>query len=1125
SRMRVNFLGDEVKKAFRQGCFHKAISIIDNLNKEKQNSDVSLGLLKQTIASIDSRINAMHFWLNLEYELLTFMAANAYYPGGTELENIGKGMHAAIGKVRASYDGVRRHMRSIFVRESGLYDNSHAVEFMFKEKGAAILKPLGAKKLRRVKSIIERRMKFLRQQKKTAVGNLIKAERFLKAKNTNEALAATKDALDIMTKDETEEFAKRICDRSLPQYQEVHNYALDILKYFNHLAGKFFSPASSPAQVLAGHINCFDSYLKDLAGPRLIEFYKRIFRLYFGLEGARPHTIMQISRMFKIRQPYIRHYMARVANHLARNEALRNEAVLKLKELNRQTSGKEVEAVLANVDLRTVITKAYDGAVNSRNAVYAFCEFKNGKFSWQNFVIGFLSRVPGDMPYLLPNCAICNVYADDRGGVFVAGTKFCIDPQLAKRKDLVCVFHNTKPVAVSDSEGKLLHVADKWAIAEMEIGSSYWTPAKEDILKLIGTFGFAHAFTIVCRAANLLHPASRQAVREYMEDLQRKSGNKIPRPKNIKEFTSRVRRIAKQIVIEPSEIEWWSMVISDSIYKLIDKEKEFIELLEKESKEPSNSKQLKIVYGRVLDSYRNARQLKAKTTITRALHLFQSQAVQFILQNEQALLADECGLGKTFTSIAAALSCKNGARTKTLVIAPKSAMEVWHNEIIASTNLKSSDICLAQKGLRAEDAENAWFVIVNYEAIIDRKGKTNPLRAQLLKIGFDMVIVDEAHRMRNETLQTEAVSAFNANYKLLVSATPLVGRKLKKLYFLLHWLKPEIFASQKAFNGLFSHNLDELRHVLSGFMLARLKEEVAPDLPLKSIVDIKLELSPLHRKFYAGQKKIFMARANTEKGRARKQQMLKTTERLTQAAISPYLIAAQAEDYSEPLALSGKYSKVIDLVKEVASRGEKVVIATRYLKAVEQISKILESLYPHRVLVYTGEQKSGLREQVLQRFKAGQSTQILVMSRKAGGESLNLQYANNMICVDLPWTYQEFLHLTDRIYRLGQKKPVTIYRVIAKDTVDEHVVDVLSKGGILHQLFIKGDTSAQLAYDEKAEIVARVFGLKREEITAGDKRFRDLKKLFSAPAAPALPKPETVTEGMVSQEKLPSKPG
>ncbi|MFA5336791.1 MAG: SNF2-related protein, partial [Candidatus Omnitrophota bacterium] len=1113
-KAKADFSSVEAKRVLRQGHFHKIVSIILDLHKGKNDLNNILKLFRQLLASIGSRINTMHFWLNLEYELLTFMRAHGHYPGGNDLENIGKGIHAAIGKARASYDGVRQNMRGIFVRESGLQDNSHIVQFLFKEKGAFTLKPLGAKELRRVHSVIDRRMKFLRQQKSKALANLAKAGKLLRAKNISEAIDTVKEALDIMTTGEIPEFAKRICDSSLPQRRETLNYGLDILKYFNHLSGDPVSRASSsggPAvMVLKKHIDYFDEYLKDIAGPRLIEFYKRIFRLYFGLERGKPHTVMQISRILKIRQSHLRHYIARVANHLARNEALRKEAGENLKtfaEKDKQTSAKELEAVLSNANLRAIITQAYNGAVSSRNAIYAYSEFKGGKFTWQNFVIGFLSRVPREISYLLPNCAVCNVYADDRGTVFVAGKKFCANPEFAKRHDLTCIFHNSKPVAVADSEGKLLHTVDQWAIAEMEIGSSYWIPGKEDILKLIGTFGFAHAFTIVCRGANLLHPASRQAVREYMGNLRHSKGRKLSRPKNIKEFTARVRRIAKQIVIEPSEIEWWSMVVCDSLYKLIEKERGFLRIIEDESKNPSNSPELRIVYGRVLDNYRPAKQLKATVALRRKPYLFQQQAIQFILQNQQVLLADECGLGKTFTSIVAALSCKDGVRTKTLVICPKSAMEVWRSEIIDSTDLKSSNICFARKGMTAKDAKEAWFVLVNYEAIIDRKKKANPLRSELLKIGFDMVVVDEAHRMRNETLQTEAVLAFNADYKLLVSATPLVGRSLKKLFFLLHWLKPEIFGSEKAFNRTLARDLDGLRRVLSGFMLARLKEEVAPDLPSKSIVDVEVKFSPSHRKFYDSQKKALTAQVNASEGRMKQRQRFKATERFMQAAISPYLIAGAQKAYGEPLAASGKYVKVTDLVKEIIGRGEKVVVATRYLKAVEQLSKILGKLYPGRVVTYTGEQKDVLRKQALQRFRNSQNAQILVISRKAGGESLNLQHANNMICVDLPWTYQELLHLTDRVYRLGQKKPVNIYRIIAKDSADEHVVDVLSKGETLHQLFIKGDTATQLAYDEKAEIVARVFGVKKDDISIENKRFRDLEKLLSVPVVPPNPKP------------------
>jgi len=1112
---RERFLIVEAKNSLRSGYFHKAIAIVGDLNKNPQNQKEILTLFRQILAAINSRINAMHFWLNLEWELLTFMRTHFYYPGGKDLENIGKGMHSAIGKTRGSYDEARSNMRRLFAGFSGIDSSSHTAQFMFEEKAATTLKPLSAKERRRAKSAINKRIEFLRKQKKQALINLDKSGKILK-EDMDSAISFATQALDIMMVNETPQFAERVCGKSIPLYEELPNTALDVLRYFNHLSG------SSPIS-LERHIESFDVYLKDVAGQRIIALYKRIFRLYFGLDGNGRHTIEEISAMLGIRQSHLRQYMVRVANYLARDETLRREAFTVLKEVeekNAQNLDDELASALGSTRIGEIISLAYGMAHNSRNAVYATGRFNDGKFSWDNLVIGFLLRVPRELPYLLPNCAIRNVYADEKGRVFVAGRNFCVKPEFAKRNDLVCIFHNAKPAAVCDSEGKLLATVDEWGLAEMEIGSSYWVPGREEILQLIGTFGFAHAFTIVCRGANLLHPASRIAVREYMENLQRHQGDKISRPRNIREFASRTRRITKQIVIEPSEIEWWSAVISDSLYKLINKEGKFIQVLEQESRNPSNTQELRIVYGRVLDNYSRARKLKTTAVMRRTPYLFQSQAVEFIMQNSEVLLADECGLGKTFTAITAALLCKAGAKTRTLVICPKSAIEVWRGEIIASTNLKSSDIYIAQKDSKAKDMQEAWFVVVNYEAIRDRKGR-NQLRKQLLGLSFDMVIVDEAHRMRNETLQTRAVLDFNADYKLLLSATPLVGRKLRKLFFLLHWLKPEIFTSIRAFNNLYAHDLDELRRVLSGFMLARLKEEVASDLPGKTIVDVEVKFSSPHAKFYEREKQSLMAQEAQGSSRQVQSYRLKAAEKLMQAAISPYLLAASQQGYSEPLALSGKYAKVMELVKEVIDRGEKVVIATRYLKGVEQIAKILSELYPGRVVTYTGEQSGKLREESLRCFRSNVSTQILIISRKAGGESLNLQSANNLICVDLPWTYQELLHLTDRVYRLGQKKPVTVYRLIARDSIDVHVADVLSKGQILHQLFIKGDTSAALAYDEKAEIVAKVFGIKREEIRAYDERFRDLEKLFASVSVQPSHASQTPKQPAVKQQEEP----
>jgi formylglycine-generating enzyme required for sulfatase activity len=303
------------------------------------------------------------------------MRTHFYYPGGKDLENIGKGMHSAIGKARGSYDGARSNMRRLFADFSGIDSSSHTAQFMFEEKAAATLKPLSAKERRRVKSAINKRMEVLRKQKKQALANLNKSGKLPKEDMVSAAGFLT-EALDIMTANEIPQFAERVFGTSIPLYEELPNTALSVLQYFNHLAG------SSPIS-LDRHIDLFDVYLRDLAGQRVIALYKRIFRLYFGVEGNARHTIEEISTILGIRQSHLRQYMMRVANYLARNEELRREVFVALKEIEERTAqnlDNELASALGNTRIEEIISLAYGRAYNSRNAVYAFGGFKDGKF-------------------------------------------------------------------------------------------------------------------------------------------------------------------------------------------------------------------------------------------------------------------------------------------------------------------------------------------------------------------------------------------------------------------------------------------------------------------------------------------------------------------------------------------------------------------------------------------------------------------------------------------------------------------------------------------------------------------------------------------------------------------------
>jgi len=409
---------------------------------------------------------------------------------------------------------------------------------------------------------------------------------------------------------------------------------------------------------------------------------------------------------------------------------------------------------------------------------------------------------------------------------------------------------------------------------------------------------------------------------------------------------------------------------------------------------------------------------------------FQSSAVP-LMGEQNFLLADDCGLGKTLTAVECA---RRYARGPVLIIAPRLTKE-WWAEVIRDQEAGYVGVCgQAGRGVPWRKVAT-WgnkkpniYVVVHPTAV---RMSADKLRA----VKWDMVIVDEAHRFKNrKAKQTKALKTLIARRKIMLTATPY-GRSPADMWALLHWLYPKSFRSYWRFfdqyvdsyrppHGRFTtingpKNLKQLAKEIEPFYLKRTKEQVLPDLPPITYSDVPIVLEGKQEQLYL--KLVKDAYAELSGTEIILENALVRFLRLQQCALDPSIISEDLPPY--PL---GEVPAKVQWLQEWIEDhpGESVVIVSRYRRFVEAW---LRGLAPGACIV------GGMdRDEVQSALKVFNKTGVMVGSLHAIKEGLNLQRASTMIITDGSWSSTDEYQLSQRIYRVGQTRHCHVIHLVAK---------------------------------------------------------------------------------------------
>jgi superfamily II DNA or RNA helicase len=425
-------------------------------------------------------------------------------------------------------------------------------------------------------------------------------------------------------------------------------------------------------------------------------------------------------------------------------------------------------------------------------------------------------------------------------------------------------------------------------------------------------------------------------------------------------------------------------------------------------------------------------------------------------------LADDMGVGKTPQVLALLEQRREAGAKPSLIVVPRSLVYNWKQEAARFTpNLKILDHTMADRNKQAPDFSS-------YNAVLATYGTIRKDAADFRTIEFDYVILDEAQAIKNAASESaKAARLLNGRRRLALSGTP-VENHLGELWSLFEFLNPGMLGSAAAFKvGALRNPDDETRQMLARsirpFILRRTKEQVASELPPKQEQTIYCDLDPKQRELYNELRDFYRKKLLDQVTRdgigKSKIQVLEALLRLRQAACHPALLGAKHKD-----APSAKLDLLLERLAEVIDEGHKALVFSQFTSMLALVRPELD----RQGVVYEyldGQTRD--RQARVERFQNSPDCPLFLISLKAGGVGLNLTAADYVFLLDPWWNPAVEAQAIDRTHRIGQQRSVFAYRLIARDTVEEKVLELQSKKRDLAATIINADNS--LIRDLKVE--------------------------------------------------------
>ncbi|MBX3623488.1 MAG: DEAD/DEAH box helicase [Rhizobacter sp.] len=432
------------------------------------------------------------------------------------------------------------------------------------------------------------------------------------------------------------------------------------------------------------------------------------------------------------------------------------------------------------------------------------------------------------------------------------------------------------------------------------------------------------------------------------------------------------------------------------------------------------------------------------------------------------ILADDMGLGKTLQALALLQAELDAGRLDrpSLVIVPTSLIGNWETEARRFTpQLKLVVLHGAQRSRHFKEIAGAHLVITSYPLAM-RDMATHGVQE------WHYVMLDEAQRIKNSRSQAAlSVKELNARHRLCLSGTPLENH-LGELWSLIDFVCPGLLGSEAQFREHYRTPIERRQDTLRAqqlarrvkpFLLRRTKQQVARELPEKTETLLRVELTGTQRDLYETVRATMDSKLReviAQQGLARSQIMvLDALLRLRQVCCDPRLLKTGGDEGDAPAARphhpSAKMELLLDLLPTLVEDGRRVLLFSQFTEMLGLIELELQRLkLPY--LLLTGETKD--RGALVEKFQEG-NTPLFLISLKAGGVGLNLTAADTVILYDPWWNPAVEQQAIDRAYRIGQDKPVFVYKLLASGTVEDKMLELQARKAGLADSLLSGVAS------------------------------------------------------------------
>ena len=417
-----------------------------------------------------------------------------------------------------------------------------------------------------------------------------------------------------------------------------------------------------------------------------------------------------------------------------------------------------------------------------------------------------------------------------------------------------------------------------------------------------------------------------------------------------------------------------------------------------------------------------------------------------------ACLADDMGLGKTIEVLSFLERMQEEGATRILIIVPATLVDNWRHEV--EKFAPNMDVfVLRGQNEPTGTCVNAYLTICTYQTAVRSE--------YICRMNWDVVILDEAQAIKNYyTAQARKVKTLKSNMRIAMTGTP-IENNLVELWSIFDFINPGLLGTRQEFINLYSklrahpNGYKDIKALINPFVLRRVKTDksIISDLPEKHEIEVAITLTKEQIVLY--NKVVKIMNSSIRKAHDKKEErifVMSSLMKLKQVCNHP---SQYYGDSYYDTKQSGKFTELKRICDTINEKNERVLVFTQFKEIIPALNNLLEDVFCSKGYCIDGSTSMKKRDEYVQSFQAGNAP-FMILSLKTAGVGLNLTAAQHVIHFDRWWNPAVENQATDRAYRIGQHKSVTVYKFISANTIEEVINKMLKSKQELADLMING---------------------------------------------------------------------